>query len=212
MDFGGRPSPFNRHSRSGRGGERIGWGRHGGVRLDDTPMLRRRRGSMNELVDGIGGFNLHGSSRSPVMSRSPLGSPRGSPLFGGGRSPLDDDLFGGGGSRRGSLFDPGMGMGGLGSRDRLLSPRANLLGGGLLGPGSPAGSSRPSSIFDPRALDRPRMPYGPLASRLSNYRSPYVEDYFSEVDAAELVEMEELERRGLGFWYDDYLYGGGFGI
>lgn len=214
MDFGSRPSPFGRHSRSGRDGDRIGWGRHGGVRLDDTPMLRRRRGSMSELMDGMGGLNLGGGSRDPLLSRSPLGSSRGSFLFRGERSPLDDGLFGGG--SRGSLRDPGigmgMGMGGLGARDRLLSPRAGLLGGGLLGPGSPAGSSRASSIFDPRALDRPRMPYGPVPGRFSNYRPPYVEDYFSEVDAAELMELEELERRGLPFWYGDYLYGDELGI
>ncbi len=216
MDFGSRPSSFGRHSRSGRDGEHIGWGRSGGVRLDATPMLRRRRGSMSELMDGIGGLNLGGGSRGPLLSRSPLRSSRGSSLFRGERSPLDDILFDDG-RRRGSLHGPGMGMGlglgmgmgmgGLGSRDRLLSPRAGLLGGGLLGPGSPASSSRASSTFDPRALDRPRMSYGPLPGRLSNYCPPYVEDYFSEVDAAELAELEELERRGLPFWYDDYLYG-----
>jgi hypothetical protein len=50
------------------------------------------------------------------------------------------------------------------------------------------------------------MPYGPLP-RLSNYRSPYVEDYFSEIDSNELLlreEMERMERMGLGgFWFDD---------
>jgi hypothetical protein len=230
MEFGGRPSPFGRHSRSVRNGEHIGWGREGAVRPEDTPMLRRRRGSMSELMEGMGGMNLGGGLRSPLMSRNPLGSPRGPPLFCGGRSPLEDGLFGGGGHRRGSLFGPGMGMGmgmgtgtggmgltgmglgGLGSRERLLSPRAGLLGGGGLGPGPRPGSSRASSIFDPQALDRPRMPYGPLAPRLSNYRSPYVEDYFSEIDAAELAEMEEMERRGLPFWYEDYPYGDDLGM
>jgi hypothetical protein len=215
MEFGGR------HSRSRRHGEHIGCGRDGAVRLEDTPVLRRRQGSMSELLEGIGGMNLAGGSRSPFMSRNPLGSPRGPPLFGGGRSLLDDGLFSGGRGRgRGSLFGPGMGMGmggglggslgmgmgmgGLVSRERLFSPRAGILEGGLHRLGSRPGSSRTSSIFDPRALDRPRMPYGPLAPRLSNYRPPYVEDYFSEIDPAELAEMEEMERRGLPFWYEDY--------
>jgi hypothetical protein len=223
MEFGGRPSPFGRYSRSGRHGEHIGWGRDGAVRLEDTPVLRRRQGSMSELLEGIGGMNLGGGSRSPFMSRNPLRSPRGPPLFGGGRPPLDDGLFSGG-RDRGSHLGPGMGMGmgeglggslgmgmgmgmgmgGLVSRERLFSPRAGLLGSGLHGLGSRPGSSRASTIFDLRALDRPRMPYGPLAPRLSNYRPPYVEDYFSEMDPTELAEMEEMERRGLPFWYEDY--------
>jgi hypothetical protein len=181
----------------------MGFGREGGTRFDDTPMLRRRRGSMSELMDGIGGLNLGGGGRSPLGSR-------GASLF-AGRSPLDDDPFGGLGGRRGGLHGRGMGMGmdGLGSRDSLLGGRAGLLGGGgFLGGGSRA-SSRAGSIFDLQALDRPRMPYGPLP-RLSNYRSPYVEDYFSEIDSNELLlreemeRMERMERMGLGgFWFDD---------
>jgi hypothetical protein len=207
MMFGGRPSLSGRHG----GGRRpqVGWGREGGVRLDDTPMLRHRRGSMSELMDGIGGLGLGGSGgsggRSPLIGRSSLGS-RGSSLF-GGRSPLDDDLLGVLGGRRGSLLGGGMGMGmgigGLGSRDGLLSPRAGLLGGGLLGGGSRAGSSRASSIYDLYALDRLRMPYGPLGPRLSNYRQPYFEDHYSEIDPEDLLLMEEMDRRGHGFWYDD---------
>jgi hypothetical protein len=47
------------------------------------------------------------------------------------------------------------------------------------------------------------MPYGPVP-RPSNYRSPYVEDYFSEIDTEELLLREEMERMGLGgFWFDD---------
>jgi hypothetical protein len=208
MMFGGRSSLSGRHG--GSRSSNVGWGREGGVRLDDTPMLRCQRGSMSELMDGIGGLGLGGgggggggSGRSPLMGRSSLGS-RGSSLF-GGRSPLDDDLLGILDGRRGSLLggDMGMGMGGLGSREGLLSPRVGLLGGGLLGGGSRAGSSRASSIYDLHALDRPRMSYGPLASRLSNYRQPYFEDYYSEIDPEDLLLMEEMDRRGHGFWYDD---------
>jgi len=196
MLLGGRSSLMGRH-RSGRG---LGWGRECGTRLDDTPMLRRRRGSMSEIMDGMGGLNLGG------IGRNPLGSHRSSLL--GGRSPLDDDMFGGLGGRRGGLL--GRGMGGLCSRDELLGSRAGLMGGGLLGGGARAASSRASSIFDLQALDRPRVPYGPLGPRISNYRSPYVEDYFSEIDQEELLYMQQLERMGgVGFFLDD-LYDEGF--
>lgn len=178
------------------------WGREGGSRLDDTSMLRRRRGSMSELTDGIVGLNFGGSGQSPLGSR-------GSSRF-GGRSPLDDDLLGG--RRRGGLLGRGMGMGmglgmglgGFGSRESLLGGRAGLLGGGLLGAGSRAGSSRASSILDLQALDRPRMLYGPLGPRLANYHSPYVEDYLSEIDPEELLRLEEMDRLGLNFWDDPY--------
>ncbi|KAE9371365.1 hypothetical protein N431DRAFT_467554 [Stipitochalara longipes BDJ] len=198
MMFGGRPSLMGRN----RGGRGLGWRREGGTRLDDTPMLRRRRGSMSELIDGIGGLNLGGGGRSPL-------GPRGSSLL-GGRSLLDDDLFGGLGGRRGGMLGRGMGMGGLGSRDSFLGGRAGSMGSSLLGGGSRAGSSRASSIYDLQALDRPRMPYGPLGPRLSNYRSPYVEDYFSDIEPEELLYMQQLERMGgSGFWLDD-LYDDGF--
>jgi len=194
-----------------RGGRGMGWGRESGTRLDDTPMLRRRRGSMSEVMDGIGGLNVGG------LGRSPLGSRRSSLL--GGRSPLDEDVFGDLGGRRGGLLSRGMGtgmgvgmgmgmgmgMGGLGSRESLLGSRAGLMGGGFLGGGSRAASSRASSIFDLQALDRQRMPYGPLGPRLSNYRSPYVEDYFSEIDPEELHYLQQIERfGGNGFFLDDF--------
>jgi hypothetical protein len=215
MIFGGRSSLGGRHG-SGRSG-RIGFGREGGVRLDDTPMLRRRQGSMNELMDGLGELNLGGGRlrgdrlggdrRSPLLGRSPLGS-RDSLLF-GGRSPLGDDLLGGLGGRHGPLLGRGMGMSGLGSRESLRSSRAELLGGGLLGRGSQPGSSRASSIFDLHALDRPRMPYGPFDASLDNYRHPYVEEYFSEIDPEELLMLQEMDRRGVLFWdepHDDRLW------
>ena len=215
MMLGGRPSLGGRHG-SGRSG-RIGFGREGGVRLDDTPLLRRRQGSMSELMDGMRELNLGGDRlrgdrlggdrRSPLLGRCPLGS-RESLLF-GGRSPFEDDLLGGLGGRRGPLLGRGMGMSGLGSRERLRSPRAELLGGGLLGRGSQLGSSRASSIFDLHALDRPRMPYGPLDASLHNYRQPYVEDYLSEIDPEELLMLQEMDRRGVLFWdepHDDRLW------
>jgi hypothetical protein len=203
---GGRFDVRGRHG-SGRSG-RIGFGREGGVRLDDTPLLRRRQGSMSELMDGMRELNLGGDRlrgdrlggdrRSPLLGRSPLGS-RDSLLF-GGRSPLEDDLLGGLGGRRGPLLGRGMGMSDLGSRESLRSPRAELLGGGLLGRGSQVGSSRVSSIFDLHALDRPQMPYGPLDASLHTYRHPYVEDYFSEIDPEELLMLQEMDRRGVLFW------------
>ncbi|PMD35995.1 hypothetical protein L207DRAFT_515731 [Hyaloscypha variabilis F] len=203
MLFGGRASLRGRQ----RGGRGLGWGREGGSRLDDTPMLRRGRESMSELMDGIGALNLGGGGRNPLGSR-------GSSLL-GGRSPMEDDLFGSLGGRPGGLLGrgmgmgmgPGMGMGGLGSRDSLLGGRAGLIGSGLLGAGSRANSSRASSLYDLQALDRPRMPYGPLGPLgpcLQNYRSPYVEDYFSDIDPEELLYMQQLERLGgNGFWLDD---------
>lgn len=205
MMLGGRPSLGGRHG-SGRSG-RIGFGREGGVRLDDTPLLRRRQRSMSELMEGMRELNLGGDRRSPLLDRSPLGS-RESLLF-GGRSPFEDDLLGGLGGRRGPLLGRGMGMSGLGSRERLRSPRAELLGGGLLGRGSQLGSSRASSIFDLHARDRPRMPYGPLDASLHNYRQPYVEDYLSEIDPEELLMLQEMDRRGVLFWdepHDDRLW------
>jgi hypothetical protein len=202
MLSGGWPSLSGRH-RSGR--ESMGWGRDPGLRLQDTPLVRRRRGSMNESTDGIGDLNLGGGGRRPFMPRSSLGS-RGSSLF-SGRSPLDDDLFSIFGGRRGSLLGRGMGMGlglggGLNSRDGLLGLRSPLLGGGLLGAGSRVGSSRGSGIFDLQAIDRSRVPYRSLVPYDSNYRQPYVEDYFSEVDPEELLRLQEMDRRGLLFWDD----------
>jgi hypothetical protein len=210
MMFGGRPSLGGRHG-GGRSGQ-IGFGREGGVRLNDTPMLRRRQGSMSELLDGMGELNLggdrlRGDRRSPLLGRSPLGS-RDSLLF-GGRSPLENDLLGGLGGRRGPLLGRGMGISGLGSLESLHSSRAELLGGGLLGRGSQLGSSRASSILDLHVLDRPRMPYGPLDASLHNYRHPYVEDYFSEIDPEELLILQEMDRRGILFWdepHDDRLW------
>jgi hypothetical protein len=113
------------------------------------------------------------------------------------------------GGRRGPLLGRGMGMSGLGSRESLRSPRAELLGGGLLGRGSQLGSSRASSIFDLHALDRPRMAYGSLDDPLHYYRHPYVEDYFSEIDPEELLILQEMDRRGVLFWdepHDDRLW------
>jgi hypothetical protein len=192
MFFGGRSLLLGRN----RGDRRMGFGREGGARVDDTPMLRRRGGSMSELMDGIGGLYLGGGGRSSLGSR-------GSSLF-GGRLPMDDDLIGGLGGRREGLSGRGIGMGGLGSRDSLLNGRAGQLGGsGRLG-GSSQGSTIAGTVFDLQALDRSRMPCGPLGPRLSNYRSPYIEDYFSEIDPDELLLREEMERMGYGgFWLDN---------
>jgi hypothetical protein len=50
----------------------------------------------------------------------------------------------------------------------------------------------------------PYGPLGPLGPRSQNYRSPYVEDYFSDIDPEELLYMQQLERLGgNGFWLDD---------
>jgi hypothetical protein len=49
---------------------------------------------------------------------------------------------------------------------------------------------------------------------MSNYQHPYVEDYFSDIDPAEAMALEEAmhDRRGENpFLYDDRLYGDEFG-
>jgi hypothetical protein len=181
-----------------RGVRRMRCGQERCARLDGTPMLQRGRELMGELTDGIRGLNLNGGLGT-------LGS-RSSSMF-GARPLLDDDFLGGLNRRRGGiLLGRGMGMeiglGGLNSRDSLLGGKAGLLGGGLLGGGLRA-SSRPGSILELQALHRPRMPYGSVGPRLSNYRSPCIEDYLSEIDPEELLVLEEMDRRGLGFWCED---------
>jgi hypothetical protein len=136
---------------------------------------------------------------------------------------MDDDLNG---RRQGSLLRDGLGARGLGSQERLLGGRAAMMGGlgggigGVMGGGgmaggmvdgmppgrglgqrSPYNSPAVSSIFDPHRMDRPRMPYGPPArAAMGNYRSPYVEDYESEMEA-QMMEREFIGHRDEGGYY-----------
>jgi hypothetical protein len=107
----------------------------------------------------------------------------------------------------------------LGSRSPMLVQGLGQLHG-LRSPASQHSGSVAGSMFDPRRMDRQRMPYGPNALLLqqqqqqhSNYRAPYVEDYESEADLYEEAlrhqEMDrhfyEMGRQGPG------MYGSGYG-
>ncbi|KAI9053002.1 hypothetical protein LZ554_003272 [Drepanopeziza brunnea f. sp. 'monogermtubi'] len=254
--FGGR------RGLGGRGGEMIGWGRNGAVRLDDPPIPRWGWDELGEEMDSprfMGG--RRGSSR-PVRSRraeemDPYGGLGAMDMSGG----LGMGRMGMSGIRTGGTTGLGgaMGMGGamemggampmtMGGRnppgnpmmgrnpfdapqnfdspnfnpqnfnrqpfpnDAMLPPRQQAMrhGCGMEQCGSPLMGGRhhfmegnpglrsppPASLasggsFDMRAMDRPRMPYGPIhyspimQNRFANYQSPYVEEFEgSEMDAS----------------------------
>ena len=147
------------------------------------------------------------------MPRGSLGLGRGPSIY-DGRGPFSDGGLQGLGQlpfgRRGHGLDlPG-------PRENLLlqGPRRSLLGGGLSPPRSPLGSLGSPGDFDVMALDRPRMPYGPLGPRMSNYRPPFVQDYYSDIDAEEAM-AREAEMYGMGggnpLSYNNYAYGNELG-
>lgn len=249
---------YGRRGLGSRGGEKIGWGRQGAVRLDDPPLRRARdemddgldsleatgrmgglggQGGMDPFgrrggIDPFGGFNGMGplggmgdlggiggrdSLGGPKMGRNSLGSPR-SPMFNAhppfAESPLQR-------LHQRNLFNPEAGIGSplqnrfMGARQGFMDP----LGIGMRSP-----SLRSGGGFDMRAMDRPRMPYGPfpgspfqLQNQHPNYRPPYVEDYEgSEMEAdlaAHLAAMQMQMMHGGGghpFFFDGQ-YGDGYG-
>jgi len=181
--------------------------------------------------DGLGGSRLGGGlggglPRSPMMGRGVYGA-RGPSSLDPRMPYMEDDL---GGRRRGSLLRNGLGVPSAGSQERLVAGRAAMMGGGMrdalggglggvgmggamggrmaAGIGSPLGSPA-GSIFDPYRMDRPRMPYGPAAqAAMGNYRSPYVEDYESEIEA-EMMDRAMMEREFMGTGDGYYGYGAG---
>ncbi|KAH7411140.1 hypothetical protein BKA64DRAFT_704242 [Cadophora sp. MPI-SDFR-AT-0126] len=255
---------YVRRGLGGRGGEKIGWGRHGAVRLDDPPLRRSRdeiedgmvssrvMGRMGGLggqggidsfsrrgcIDPFGGLGGMGGSRglrglggidemggrdllsSPMIGRAPLGSLR-APMFNNQQPFADNPMLG---PREQNLFRPEPGMGNP-LQDRFMGVRQGLMDPLDLGMRSP--SLRSGGSFDMRAMDRPRMPYGPfqgsplqLQSRHPNYRPPYVEDYEgSEMEAelaahhAALQQMQMMNGAAGGnpFYYDEGQYGDTFG-
>lgn len=183
------------------GGLRGGMGGMCGTGMGES--LGGLRGGMG--MGGLGGMGMGHEDHLP----SPLGRRGNFP-----RSPL---------SPHDSLpFDPHRmhpnSIHAISGRQAMMS---GALQGGALLPGSGSRSrihSPASSIFDPYRMDRPRMPYGPDAlagRRPSNYRSPYVEDYESEIEAdmAEQAMMQHMYGMGEGYFPMDggYGYGGGIG-
>jgi hypothetical protein len=221
----GKHCSFELHCGSGgRDREQIDWGREDRCRMPETPVLHRRPGSLGGLGDGMGGLGLGGLGGfgglgglggfgAPglgrrMMPRGSLGLGRGPSLYDGRGSFSDGGLLGLGQSPFGRR---GHGLDLPGPRENLLlqGPRLSLLGGGLSPPRSPLGSLASGNDFDLMALDRPRMPYGPLGPRMSNYRPPYVEDYYSDIDPEEQRALEEMYGMGGGnpFLYNNYAYG-----
>ncbi|KAH8678850.1 hypothetical protein BGZ60DRAFT_525595 [Tricladium varicosporioides] len=239
-------SDTGRSSRSSsRYGNWTGYSREGRVNFDDPTMLYRRRGTSGGVMEGImmgGVFGGQGGGRSPMMGnmgslRSPMppridprqpymsadehGNPYG-PLLGSfvnsGAGPRGGFSQNGPSHGRGPPQGPGPYMSGALPAPPLppylMSPR---------GLRSPRSSSSSSSIFDPYAFDRSRMPYGPRHShshhpqhhphspqimhRPSNYRSPYVEDYESDLEA-EMMERAMMQMN-LGRGADYYGMVGG---
>lgn len=213
---------------SGREGDRLGWGREGRGRLDDSLTRPRRLGSMGGLLNEPGGLDL---GRGGIGGGS----------FGGRGGSLDgmDGLGGLGGVRRWAPFGSGsfdrldgrgsppfrriddfvhpydtasdqylldlreIGLGGMGGQGRLGG--RPLLPGGLgtgLGGGLGGRSRTPSSNYSFDHLDRRPRPY--------HYQPPYVEDWGSILEE-ELLGQEVLgmlDRRG-GMMQDRDLYGYG---
>ncbi|PVH82155.1 hypothetical protein DL98DRAFT_570716 [Cadophora sp. DSE1049] len=260
---GGRDG-YGRRGLGGRGGEKIGWGRQGAVRLDDPPLRRSRdemedgmgssraMGRIGELggqggidpfareggidpfggpggMGGLGGMGRPGGMGGmggrdflggPLMGRTPLGSPR-VPMFNNQQPFADNPMLG---LRQRNLLRPELGMESplqgqfMGARQGLMDP----LGLGMRSPSLRSGGS-----FDMRAMDRPRMPYGPfqgspmqLQNRHPNYRPPYVEDYEGSEMEAELaahqlaLQQMQMMNGGVGgnpFYFDDGQYGDAFG-
>ncbi|KAL2070803.1 hypothetical protein VTL71DRAFT_13829 [Oculimacula yallundae] len=110
-------------------------------------------------------------------------------------------------------------------QDRFMRARSSLIDPPShdLGIRSPSLSS--SGSFDMRAMDRPRMPYGPFQgspmqvySRYSNYRSPYVEDYQNSDMEAEMAQQAPMhhqqqvmyEPSGNPFYFQEGQYSSGY--
>ncbi|KAJ5042326.1 uncharacterized protein L3040_004878 [Drepanopeziza brunnea f. sp. 'multigermtubi'] len=240
-----------RRGLGGRGGEMMGWGRNGAVRLDDPPRPRwgwdgfdqemdfprfmgGRRGSSRpvrsrraEEMDSYGGLGAMDTSGGLGMGRMgmsgmrmggimalggamEMGGPM--PMTMGGRNPPGNPMMGRNPFDAPQIFDshsfnrqpspndtmlpprqqvmrPRCGMEQL--RSPLMGGRQNFMEGnpGLRSP--PPASLASGGSFDMRAMDRPRMPYGPIhyspimQNRFANYQSPYVEEYEgSEMDAS----------------------------
>ncbi|KAF4629918.1 hypothetical protein G7Y89_g8222 [Cudoniella acicularis] len=221
---------------STRHGGRVGYGREGRVRLDDPTMLYRRRGTSGGIMDGIinnsGGPGYGGYPRSPMMGG--FGPPRGPPVMSPRIDPrmpyYGSDPYGG---RSPLMLNSAMGPSGRAPQNGFMGGRGALMSGALpappmphTGPRSPLRPPNSSDIFNPYQMDRPRMPYGPAAMSpmrtSSNYRSPYVEDYESEIvsdlmDQA-MMQMGAAEFYGMGegmgarsYYEDCYMYGSEMG-
>ena len=222
------------HNHLGRDGNRFGWGREGRVRLEDFPMHHQRYGSMDGLVGGMetglsGGLRgIRGGIGGDL--RGGMAGNLGGPLsggFGGGigfagglrgiggtggiggmraipREAMLGDFLEGFGDRGASLLGRGgieaappdaredMGFDGMSARDHLrmrggrnLFAGVNDLSGG-------------HSDYSLDHLDRRSRPY--------HYQYPYVEDYESELEEQEMLEMMEVMRRG-GDMHGGGMYG-----
>ena len=203
------------HNHLGIDGTVFGWGREGRVRLDDYPMHHWRRKSMGGLMGGRGP-EAQGSSPGRGLGgglgRGPkggLGGIHGDCLVGGfgGAGAIHESMRGiprgalrgetPDGLRRGrtallgregleaALLEArgGIGLRGLGTHEcpeggRPLIGANSLLGG----PRSPSGS-----LYNLSHLDRRSRPY--------HYQQPYFEDYESELEDQEWLEMMEMMRR-----------------
>lgn len=178
--------PF--HSRHGphglgRNGEPFGWGREGRVRLDDTPMLHRRRGSMGGLADGLdrlslgGGGGRGGGLLGGLRMRDRLSQGSGTSFFGRDDGFLD--------MRRSPHNQSRLGLERGGNpRDRLLEGGGPYMLSGLgSGSRSSLGSLGSGSQYSLRHFDRRPRQY--------HYQPPYVEDDLE----AELIEEEMMRRR-----------------
>ncbi|KAH7355093.1 hypothetical protein BKA65DRAFT_475555 [Rhexocercosporidium sp. MPI-PUGE-AT-0058] len=136
---GGRDG-YGRRGLGGRGGEKIGWGRQGAVRLDDPPLRRSRE----EMDDRVG-------SPSAMGRMGGLGAQGGIDPF--ARRGGIDSL-----GRLGGLGGAGGmgGMGGIGGRD-LFGGQVPMMGRNPLNsPRTPMFNGRQSSTEDPMLRLRQR--------------------------------------------------------
>ncbi|RDL30796.1 uncharacterized protein BP5553_10141 [Venustampulla echinocandica] len=208
----------------GIGGERIGYGREGCVRLDDNKaILHPRRGAtrggfMDDFLgDGFAGLGGGNMPTPPMMPQSPFGRHSRPPQI-DPRKPYIPGGYKGGGPDpllypeylANSPLDP---LVTLYTMSGALSPGP---------PGSPLSSSSPISSFNPYKMDRPRMPYGPHGGPPMNYRQPYVEDYQSDTSEEDMLIEDALMQREealfemrdamrFGSPYDPYGGYGGYG-
>ncbi len=219
-----RPFISPRHGLRGRNGERIGYGREGAVILDTPSLLRRGRGrapvTVESLSDSVSGIDLvDAPTRRPMLPRGRPWPPHGirenrPPGFMAPQSILSDGelemdhefgygygypIQGHGHQHRSPFMTPTM--------SPRFPPRHPFLGSGVASPRSRRGASVGSG--GGALIPRPRVPEG--SGRMVNYRSPYVEDYESQMDAQDQLEyeaaMREMERRGdRGLWYDPDFY------